>query len=86
MMIVTSVEPGKGALHGFHARFIVRAVFAALIERHYYIRAEVVLDIDRSFGRNEMLATVDVGAESYAFVLNVIEFCKRKDLESAAVG
>ena len=62
-----------------------KTVFAALVESHDNIGAEIFLHFHSLFGGKEMFASVDVGGKFHARIGNFIELCERKDLKPAAV-
>ena len=85
MRLVAAFQPGGGALHRLFCLLMRVAVLRALIERHDDIRTQIVLDIHRLFGREEVIAAVDVRGKAHAVVGDVVERGERKDLEAAAV-
>ena len=83
--LVAALQPLGGAFHRL-LRLLVRvAVLRTLIERHDDVRPQIVLDVHRLFGREEVIASVDVRGKAHAVVRDVVERGERKDLEAAAV-
>ena len=65
---------------------MTRTVSTALVKRHYDIRAESVLYLHGKLGRKKVLAPVEMRMKQNAVVGDIIEFCERKHLKTAAVG
>ena len=79
-------EPARGEVHCILCLGAGVAVFAALVELHYYVGAEVFLYGYRLFGREQVAGTVDVRVEVYSLLLYLVEFGEGEYLEAAAVG
>ena len=81
-----AMRPFVGALHGL-VGFVSRArVRRALVEHHADIDAKLGLDLDRSLGSEEVLATVEVGFEGDALVGDLVGFAEGHHLVTTAVG
>ena len=59
---------------------------STLVESHHNIGSDDALNLHHILGRKEVLATVDVAAESATLLLNLPMISQREDLEAAAVG
>ena len=79
------------------AQRVVRAVAAsitsrgrvarrALVEGHRDVGAQVLLDLHRALGREQVLAAVDVAPEAHALLVELAQRGEREDLVAAAVG
>ena len=82
---VAAFQPVARAEHRRFRLIVREAVFAALIERHNDVRAEVFFYLHCLFGREKVFAAVHVRGKFYARVGDFVEFGKRKHLKAAAV-
>ena len=85
-MLYAPCEPLVRDVERLGGVFVGARVGGALVESHHNVAADGALDVNYVFRREEVLAAVDVGAESNALVGDFPIFGKRKHLESAAVG
>ena len=64
----TAIEPADGTQHGFaHASVIGRGCYEDVVELHYYVAADGVLEGDGVFGGEEHGRSVVGGEEADAF-------------------
>ena len=85
MEFITAFEPRRGTLHRRFRLRVVIAVFTAFVESHNNIRAEVLFNLHRFFGGEEMLTSVDIRGKFYALVGDFVQFPKREYLKTAAI-
>ena len=78
--------PARGACGRFVHRLPGGGIGRAFVERHDDVRAEVLLDLDRTLGREEVRRAVEVALETHALLAEVAQAGEAEDLVAAAVG
>ena len=84
--LLTALRPAVRAVHRPDGVRVILMRIGAFVEAHGNIRAERFFDLHDLFGREEMLAAVDVRAEHNAVLADVVDSGKAEHLEPAAVG
>ncbi len=79
-------RPAVGSFHCRVRRVPVRRRIDANVEHHHDVRADRGLHLDRRFGRQHVLALIDVAAEARTFFRDRAVGCQREDLVAAGVG
>ena len=83
---LTAVQPAGRALAGCLDVLVRRGILTALVKCHRNIRAEIALDAHALFRSHEDFASVDMGGEVHALLLDSAQRGQREHLKSAAVG
>src|SRR5215216_5372255 len=81
----TNFCPAMSPFHGELAIFMVVGV-GTFIKSHDDVRAEVLLNSNRTLRREAMRRAVDVTLEGHAFIVYLAGLRKREDLEAARIG
>ena len=81
-----TIQPLVRAVHGGASVVFVATIGTALVKRHDDVCAEVVLRFHYAFRCKNVLATIDMTAESNAFVGDFAQVTKAEHLKTAAVG
>lgn len=79
-------DPVVGALHGRAGVGVVAVAGRALVERHDQVRAEFFLNLHGDLGREEVLVSIDGGAELHAILQNFALVVEGEHLKTAGVG
>ena len=86
MRLLAAHDPAMGALHCSYGVFPVGGIRGAFVERHGDIRAKGFLYLHYKLGGEEMLTSVQKGAELHAVLFYFIGGGEAEHLKAAAVG
>ena len=85
-VISSSLRPAHRPLERLARAIVRRRMLEAFVEHHRDIRSELRLDVDGRFGRQQMLAAVEMRAKRRPFLVHFAPRGKTEDLIAAAVG
>ena len=86
MALQAALGPAQGHLHRFPCVLASAGEGGALVEDHDDIGAQAVFDLHDLFGGEQVVRAVQVGLETDALFLNLVEFAQAEDLVAAAIG
>ena len=84
--LLAALSPATGAQRGALGIFVIRRIGNAFVKGHGDICAQGLLHMGGDFGREELLAAINVGAEHYALLRDFAHGAQAEDLEAAAIG
>ena len=81
----TALHPVVGQRKAFSGVGEIGCARRAFVERHHDVCADCALDVHHFLGREEMLASVDVGTKFASLLAQFSDACQRKYLKATAV-
>ena len=81
-----AVQPAVGQFHRLLGIVVVGIARRTLVEGHHDVRPDGALDVHHAFGREDVLAAVDVRTELGPFLAQLADAGEGKHLETTAVG
>ena len=86
MGLLALLCPADGSFHSLFQLRVLAGEWRTLIEAHYYIGAEPILNLGCDLGVEIYLCTIYVAGEFDAVIINPSKATQRKDLIASAVG